>query len=283
MRKITKAFLTDSISLAKKCKNIDMLYFGDEFCQNKIPSLTRLKYAYELAKSNNMKFAFVLPFMTDSQFDFADVLLKYLGGLNDNIEAVFNDWGTFLAVSKYKNLKPVLGRLLTKQRKDPAAQNILDGAQQKIKMIFENNEKILIRPKKIPDGLKRYFQKTFADVPHVMDFMISNNIKRYELDLLPWGNKLKTGGRIKTSVYYPYINISATRYCGAVNLDYSSKCSKICRKQKIEIGSGILKYPYVIIGNAIFYKAGAGMLQKELKNSGADRIVINDFRSLNDF
>jgi hypothetical protein len=129
--------------------------------------------------------------------------------------------------------------------------------------------------------LKTYFQKSFLDVGHVIDFMTENNIKRYELDLLPWGIKIKTDKKIKLSIYYPYVNITTTRYCGAVNLKYTKICSKICKSQIIEAGTNKLKYPYIIKGNAVFYKTSKDILDKTVNAGNIDRIVINDLQTLN--
>ena len=113
--------------------------------------------------------------------------------------------------------------------------------------------------------------------------MVRNNITRYETDLVPWKNKLTVNKKINLSVYYPYVNISTTRYCGAINLDYNSKCNKICQKQKIVVGKNSFKFPYYIIGNAIFYKATMDMLKKELKCSKINRIVFNEINSLMEY
>lgn len=275
------AFITNELNIAKKCKNINILYFGDEFCQNKIGTKQKVQLAYEWSKKNNIQFVLVLPCLTNDKTIQVEQILKYLDSQNKKIEVVFNDWGTFVMVSCYKYLVSVLGRLLTKQRKDPIANEILENQQTKMKIILYKNKKVIVTPKKVPLSLKTYFQKSFVDVSYVMDFMISNNIKRYELDLLPWGNKLNINKKIKVSVYYPYVNISATRYCGAINFADTNKCNMICKKQKIEVGKNKFKYPYIIIGNAIFYKATKEMLSKETKNKNIDRIVFNDIDILN--
>lgn len=274
------AFITDKIKVLNKLKNIDVLYFGNEFCQNKIPNLKQIEYAYDFSKNNKIKFVLVLPYITNIKIGLVNNLLSFLNSKKEKIEIVFNDWGTFTLISQYKNLKPVLGRLLNKQRKDPIAQNILDNSQPKMKFIVENNKQVLVQAKHVPKTLIEYFQHTYLDVPEVQNFMIKNNITRYEIDLVPWQNKLNINKKIKLSVYYPYVNISTTRYCGAINLDYSSKCNKMCEKQTIIVGKKTLKYPYYIIGNAIFYKADIEILKKELKCSKIGRIVFNDIQSL---
>lgn len=275
------AFLTDNLGTLEKIKKTDILYFGDEFCANKIPDTKTVRKAYLWAEQNGKEFVFVVPALTDFEINKITRILEYLNGQNKKIEIIFNDWGTLLLILRYAGLRPVLGRLLTKQRKDPIADKILNNRQDKMKIISYKNQKVIITPKKVPLSLKTYFQKSFVDVSHVMDFMIANNIKRYELDLLPWGDKLNIDKKIKCSIYYPYVNISSTRYCGAINMTGTNKCKKICRTQKIEVGERKLEYPYVIIGNAVFYKASLEMLQHKTKNKNIDRIVFNDIETLN--
>lgn len=277
------AFITDNIKELQRLKNINVLYFGNEFCQNRIPNLKQLKYCYDFCINNKIKLVFVLPFITNSKVSVVNNLLNFLNSQKEKPEVVFNDWGTFNLISSYKNLKPVLGRLLNKQRKDPVAQKIFENSQPKMKIIKENGKQVIVQLKQVPKTLINYFQHTYLDVPEIQNFMIRNNITRYETDLVPWQNKLKLTKKISLSVYYPYINISATRYCGAINLDYNSKCNKICQKQKIVVGEKTFDYPYYIIGNAIFYKATPDMLKKELKCSKINRIVFNDINSLTEY
>ncbi|MFA7073666.1 MAG: hypothetical protein WC234_00590 [Endomicrobiaceae bacterium] len=274
------AFLTNNLNAAKQCNNADILYFGDEFCQNKIPDTKTVQKAYKWASGNNIQFVFVLPYITNEKIKCVDSVLKYLNALQTKTEVIFNDWGTFTMIASYNRLLPVMGRLLTKQRKDPIAEAVILNKQSKIKVMSENNQKFIVETKKIPKTLKTYFQKSFLDTSYATDFMISNNINRCELDLLPWGNKLNINKKIKQSVYYPFVNISTTRYCGAINLTYTNKCNFICLKQTLEIGKDKLKYPYIINGNAIFYKASEKMLCDALKNKNTDRVVINDSLTL---
>jgi len=275
------AFLTDNTEILSKIQKPDILYFGNEFCQNMMPTQTQINKAFNWTLRNNIQFVFILPYLTNNKTKTADKLLQWLDNKGNNIEVIFNDWGTLSLILKYKNLQPVLGRLLTKQRKDPIAENIIENRQNKIKITVIDGQNTIVKAKKVPQTLKTYFQKSFLDVPHVMDFMKKNNVKRYELDLLPWGLKIKTDKKIKLSVYYPYVNITTTRYCGAVNLKYTKICSKICQSQIIEAGNNKLKYPYIIKGNAVFYKTSKDILDQTVKTGNIDRIVINDLQTLN--
>ena len=238
----------NNIKNFNKYKKEKHIYFGSETCEKKLFRLNDLKNI--VSKNNKQKITLVFPYLTPKYFDEVKKMFPFIS-LHRNIfcEVVFNDWGTFILISQYKNLKPVLGRLLNKQRKDPIVQNILDNTQPKMKFIVENNKQILITAKSVPKTLIKYFQHTFLDVSFVQDFMLKNNINRYELDLLPWGTKLNINKKIKLSIYYPYVAVSTTRYCGAINLDYDSKCNRICEKQKIVTGENSLDYPYVIFGN----------------------------------
>ncbi len=276
------AFLTDDLKTLAKIKTPDILYFGSEFCVNMMPDIKTLEKALKFSLKRKTGFVLVLPFISNDKIKQADKLLAFLSRHKKRAEVIFNDWGALLLILKYKNLEPVAGRLLTKQRKDPAAFDIIENKQRKMKITVINGRQTILESKKIPATLKEYFQKSFIDAPGVSEFMAENKIKRCELDLLPWSIKIKKSKKIKLSVYFPYANITVTRYCGAINLNYSNRCARLCASRITEVGAGRLKYPYIIKGNAVFYRTGIEMLGKAvLQNKNIDRIVFNDAESFN--
>ena len=82
------AFITDNIKDLKKLKNIDVLYVGNEFCQNKIPNLKQIEYSYNFAKNNNVKFVLVLPFITNINVNIVNKLLISLDSTKKKTEQV---------------------------------------------------------------------------------------------------------------------------------------------------------------------------------------------------
>jgi len=81
---------------------------------------------------------------------------------------------------------------------------------------------------------------------------------------------IKLPKNIKTSVYFPYIKISTTKYCGQLNM-IKNNCSKQCEKSDIILKKYRTKFNYIIKGNAVFYKN-----VKIANTILTDRIVYND-------
>jgi hypothetical protein len=208
----------------KDLKPFMRFYIGSETCMADMPNITQIN---RLAKSN--KVTLVTPFVTDFEMLALEKIFKNVS----NIEVVFNDWGVFELLKKYKKLTPVLGRFLTKQRSDPAAYPVI------------KNSKALIK----------HFGQSLVNGKIFQNFLIKNNIRRVELDVLPWKNILRLPKEIKASIYYPLAKITATRFDTGVDF-------KDC---------GI----YIVTPHMVVAKANKKMLADILKNKQADRIVVN--------
>lgn len=263
--KIEKAKLIHNISELNLCDNFDRIYFGDEFCENKIPTLGDLKFLQKniIDKKITVVFSYI------SQVNFKKILplLKFIYKNNLTFdEVVFNDWGVFYFIRQhYPKLKLVLGRLLTKQKTDPFANDIILNKQE----IVSSKQKVFV-PKKISGDTFEYFSQSLVNSLIFQKFMIKNNILRVELDNLNWNMDVKLPKDIKISIYFPYIKISTTKYCGQLNM-LKDNCSKQCEKSNIILKKYRTKFNYIIKGNAVFYK--------NIKISNtilADRIVYND-------
>ena len=106
---------------------LSRIYTGDEFCANRLPSLTELNKVCELAEDRNLELTFLIPYLTDWGQETCSRLLDALYEKNPSTEVVVNDWGTLVYVqNKYPSFKLALGRLLNKGFKDPRLQNVDD-------------------------------------------------------------------------------------------------------------------------------------------------------------
>lgn len=275
---ITGDMKTEKVKIINNIRGIEILsdlrgriYFGDEFCEKKMPTLKDLKYL--VSRARNKKISVVFPYLTEPYLDKAKKILNYISD-KDYVfdEIVFNDWGLFYYIRKnYPRMKLVLGRLLTKQKTDPFAREIILNKQKKTVCA---DKKILI-PKKVPKNTLEYFGETLINSKIFQRFMSDNNIIRVELDNLNWDMKVKLPGKIKASLYFPYAKITTTRFCGYLNM-LENNCSKQCEKLKIKLKRSVAGYDYVIKGNAVFFKNGRLPSGEYLKNNCIDRIVLND-------
>jgi hypothetical protein len=260
-----KAKLIHNISDLNLCDKFDRIYFGDEFCENKMPNLYNLKFLQR--NIINKKITVVFPYITQSNFKKISGMVKFISknGLKFD-EIAFNDWGIFYFIRQhYPNLKLVLGRLLTKQKTDPFANDIILNQQE----IVSSKQKVFV-PKKISADTLEYFSQSLINSLTFQKFMVENNIIRVELDNLNWDMNIKLPKDIKISIYFPYIKISTTRYCGQLNM-LKNNCSKQCEKSNIILKKYRTKFNYIIKGNAVFFK------NTKISNAIlADRIVYND-------
>jgi len=186
--------ITNKHNLKYWNKKYTRLYFGIEFCERLIPTTGELDYVINFVKENNIKLSFVTPYVPDEGMDKLEPLLELLNEKLLGSEVIINDFGTLeLMQEKNLQLKPVLGRLLTKQKRGPRIINIMD---------------------KLPKTAIEHFRKSNAEVPIFQEFLIKNNFDRVELDNLLQGiGDDFSKSQIKASLYYPYAYVTTTRYC----------------------------------------------------------------------
>jgi len=252
---------------------LSRIYYGAEFCENKIPDLNKIKRVFSLVKKSHKKFTFLIPYMTNSGLSRIPPLLEYLDAQDDDVEVIFNDWGVFKLIrERFKRIKPILGRLLTKQRRDPRAYIILLNRQKAKRVIDQKAKKtFIIIPKKVPSSLYKHFKASVINVPIFQRFLLDNGIRRVEIDNLVWDMKIKIPKEMGVSVYLPYAYVTTTRLCGLINLTYTA-CKKECQRYYLSFKSDLSSVPFYIRGNTVFYKSEIPG-ERYLKQRNIDRIV----------
>lgn len=265
---IEKIKFIDNIKLLDKYKNKKHIYLGSEFCEKKLFTLKDLKAI--ISKNSKQKITLVFPYLTQPYLDKVKGMLELINKNNNTFcEIVFNDWGLFYFIRKnYPNMKLVLGRLLTKQKTDPIAYDIVYSKQ----AISSSRNNIFV-PKQVSQETKDFFSQTLINSKIFQKFMSANNIIRVELDNVDWKMKIKLPKQIRASVYYPYVKITTTRHCSFLNM--SDKCKKQCETQSIKLNKYRVDYDYIIRGNSINYKNNKLPDIKYLENNCIDRIVEN--------
>ena len=248
------------------------IYFGNEFCENLIPAIARAKKFYALARSRRKKFTFVTPFVTNAGLKKLDAVLEFLNAQHA-VEVVFNDWGVFkLMKDKFPNLQPVLGRLLTKQRRDPRILRIFNDERA---FFFvptpDKRELSLFLRRKLPAALFQHYQASVINLPVFQEYLLRLGINRIEIDNLVWTMDVRVNKKLGISVYLPYGYITTSRMCGQLTLTYAS-CKKECKKYFFQIEDKTLPVPLYSIGNSIFYKSRPPT-KEYLEQLGIDRIV----------
>ena len=121
------------------------LYFGNEFCQNLLPSIEDLRYALNFASKRGIPFTLVTPFVTDQYLPTIEGLIHEIDRLKPQSEVVFNDFGVFHMLNRLDcQLLPVMGRLLCRMKRGPRLMTIIN---------------------KLPQTTIDYFRKSNLTVP----------------------------------------------------------------------------------------------------------------------
>ena len=235
------------------------LYFGNEFCEQLLPSLTELRQALDFAGEKGMDFTLVSPYATEKTLGRLDKLFQEVAKRKPDSEVVFNDYGVLrILSSRYEELEPVMGRLLHKMKRGPRLMTVIS---------------------KLPPTTVDYFQSTNLTVPILVEFMNRNGVKRVELDNLLQGFNFSLDNNLKGSLYFPYAYVSTTRFCLAANCDVPGKeemigifpCHRECRNYTFYLRSEVMPVILVRQGNTIFFENDT--LPDGLEGRGINRMV----------
>lgn len=277
-------FISKISQLGYLNRKYSRIYFGNEFCQRLIPSIPDLMKVLTYIKGKGLDFSLVTPYVTNEGIMKLEALFGLLKTLGFTCEVVVNDWGVLYLVNrKYPKLIPILGRLLTKQKRGPRIIKLLKRDTKQWFLKDKENPKIkyLVIKKKLPLELDPYYKgSNTSSVPLIHNFLISQRIKRIELDNPAQGLFLNLPkGKISASVYLPYVYISTTFFCPTVGCNQKEKpflkikpCNRECQKYIFKLRHKTMPKVIFLKGNTFFYKCSRLSI-KELEGSGVDRIV----------
>lgn len=220
-------------------ESFSRIYFGNEFCQELIPSAKMLGQV--LKRTSHLDFTLATPYVTNEGLRRLETLFERLSEEAEGIEVVFNDWGVFrLLTSKYPRLEPVMGRLLNKAVRDPRIATVLS---------------------RLPEEDVRYFKASNLELEHFREFLSAGGIRRVEFDNLLQGFDLKFAG-IDLSLYLPFAYVTTTRYCLANGCDDPEKrgvvgifpCKRECQAHTFYLEHEALPLTLIRKGNTIFFQ-----------------------------
>lgn len=241
---IEKALIIDNINDFNN--KYDVIYFGFEFCDKRIPNIKDIKLIEKKCLVNKMKFVFVTPiFSINNSKKIKNILKK----LSNKSEIVINDFGVLDIIRdlKLKN-KLILGRLLTKQKK-----------------FYHKLENI---------KLIEYFKQSTLSNKLFINFLKKYNIYRIEFDNSIYLPKLLKSYNFKYSLYAPFCLLTTSTNCLFIkNLKIKNdNCNNICKfGYFIEYSNNNEKI--FNFGKSQFYHISS---KEYLKHNEYDRIVYNN-------
>ena len=278
-------YITDLHQLKYVNGGYKRLYFGNEFCERQIPSLGCFQRVLLYAERKKLQVTLVTPYVTDLGLKRIEILFDFLGKRGVSCEIVINDWGVLHLVNqKYQNLMPVLGRLLTKQKRCPRAIKLLKRETQ-LRLLQgppENpNSSQLVFQRKLPLAVDPYYKGSNAlSVPIIHEFLIKYRVRRIELDNVGQGLWLELPlGKIAASIYTPYVYISTTFFCLSAGCEQKKTsllkikpCNHPCRRYVFKLRHKTMHKELFLKGNTQFYKNDRVAI-RPLAKMGVDRIV----------
>jgi hypothetical protein len=181
------------------------LYFGNEICEVLIPSLKIAKRAYEIAQEREMGFTLVTPYVAFEGVEKLKELFEYFNQFKD-VEVVVNDYGILHILSTtYKNIIPVIGRLLVKMKRDPRFS--VSG--------FDRARKLIKDASKVEKNQEKALSSSGLELESYQKLLAGIGVKRVSIDALPTipdKTILKKWG-FPIDVYWPWVYITSGRSC----------------------------------------------------------------------
>ncbi len=240
--------------------NPPRIYFGNEFCEHRIPASDELENACTAAAEAGFPITILTPPCGEGALQQIESLLGLVETCSPGSEIVANDWGVLrLLRTRHPSLVPVLGRLMTRVLRDP-----------RITPLY-------VRPDAPADALAA-LQGCSVSVPAFRKILSDHRVERVELDYLfqGIGTDFRTLG-LRPSVYVPFGYVSTGRICLFANFDRADHakfelreaCGAACRAVEAEVldrqprGDGGV-HTYIHRGNTFFYRQDASMVSEAL-------------------
>jgi len=191
------------------------VYFGHETCARRLPLRSEIIKAYSLCLSSGMNMSLVLPYAGERDMGSITSAMEIFSAVNPGGEVILNDFG-LINVASEKNIpvKVVLGRLLSRQKRDPRFTE------------FPSAE-----------NLKRdELPLSSFSVPSFKNFFLESGISRAGFDSLPQGINAADVSGFDFDAYWPWVYVTSGRSCQLLGANDARKgkypleglCGKDC-------------------------------------------------------
>ncbi len=255
---------------------IEGIYFGQETCENLIPSLKDVMAAVDYCNNNEYSFTLATPYVAPKGMDRVRKLLEFLNTEAPDSEVLVNDYGVLhLLNTEFTNLTPLLGRLLVKMKRDPRFS--LSG--------FDIANIELKNVKRVEENQKDAMQGASLELPVYQEFLKSKGISRISIDALSQGLNAKAIKRwgFPVDLYWPWTYITSSRGCttaahtqpGKSSHPTDEPCRFQCRNFEFTFRSDKQMLTSVLRGNAVWMNTRS--LQKQYFPMGFGRLIYEPY------
>lgn len=197
-------FVDDVATVTDLDREFDRVYFGNEFCDKRLPSPDEVRAAYEYCRGRDLPMTLVTPIVTPTKTGEVRALFEELRDVAEEVEVVFNDWGVYRLADEFGAFEDlVAGRVLSQQKRDPVVSHLSDGPEGSVEL--SDDEAVV-------DGVADHFKKSVVNVPYVREHLSKLGVDRVEMDVLTQGvydEDIAFSG----SIYYPWNYVAVRRWC----------------------------------------------------------------------
>ena len=240
----------------------DRFYIGNQFCHNLFPTEEQLFSIMDKICSEGLEitleFSYIREFMLSSVGKLLEKVDNWCCIHGVNVEIVVNDWAMVeMLCGKTSRLRPVLGTLLNKRKKDP-------------RMKYKSGDISLFQQNSLNAGFYRNF---LAEEFH---------IHRYEWESYGYPQELPPG---KNSLHLPFYQTNTSQYCPLYALcitgdrgtqQLAEHCPKFCEKYALLYPEHLHmtgRYNSLFGVDKTFPEIPE--MWKNIKGTKPDRIVVN--------
>ncbi|HNT37631.1 MAG TPA: hypothetical protein PKO45_00785 [Rubrivivax sp.] len=235
------------------------LYFGSEFCEDRLPTLAEALANCALAEAHALEPTLLTPLATPDALQRVQALLDGLEANDRQPAVVFNDWGVLgLLRRRHPDLPRRAGRLMNRSLRDPRAY------------------------RDAPDGCATHQGMRFA---RMRRFLADAGVTALESDADLDGGFLGDGAEaLERTLHLPYAFAASGRNCALKALLYregggfsqaiADRCSAPCRAGPIPAPRADTPVPQWRAGNTLFFEVPPAALRGFIAH--ADRIVLHE-------
>lgn len=232
-------YLTDAWIPEKNIEGFEYIYYGSEFCINKIFYLSRLEQIIEYCKKYDKTLCFMTPLIPEAYLEDFLSIFYHVCESQVKKEIVINDYGLMQLINeKYKG-KYILtyGRLLNRIKKNPNIMNFFNK--------FNEASKVAIQTSAINNQYAFKILKKFG----FCNLQYENVVQ---------ANHIPSEYHFNKHLLFPHIQVSTSRKCmgTSINSDtfyLNGLCDHSCEEYTYTLYNKTIKQELKLNGNTIMY------------------------------